>query len=276
MAVAAQSKQTATLVPGQVLRIYGMRRSGNHALIDWIFRNAEQGRGLFLNACKPGRDPVRSALSVGVFDRGKEQGLKGLGQKLEAAGEAPFTVVSFEDVVPPDAPEPLYAAPERSAIIYRSFLQWSASLLRKIQGNRRYGALDRSRIMMIALSKYQQILARIQQGNSIPLLYDAWMTDENYRADALKRLGLPGQDLSRGNVQRFGGGSSFQGKKTAIDDLMTDKRSDAMADDLEYKLLLWTAARDLRFMERLAAIFPEDAERLLTLSDTAKAKVTLP
>ncbi|MEO0634874.1 MAG: hypothetical protein AAFY52_12255 [Pseudomonadota bacterium] len=49
-----------------------------------------------------------------------------------------------------------------------------------------------------------------------------------------------------------------------------------MAGDLEYQLVLWTAARDLGFMERLADVFPQDAERLSGLLDTAKAEVTLP
>lgn len=275
MPTATQSK-TRALAPGQVLRVYGMRRSGNHALINWIFRNADQGRGLFLNACKPGQDPLRSAQSIGAFQGGQEQALRGMPNKLDAAGPAPFTVVSFEDVVAPEAPEALFDAPEQTVIIYRSFLQWSASLLRKIQGNRRYGALDRSRVMMVALNKYNLMLGRLRDDATAHLLYDAWVSDESYRADALKRLGLPGTDLSRGDVQRFGGGSSFQDMKTQIQDLKTHNRSAAMADDLEYKLLLWTAARDVRFMERLATHFPEDADRVMTLGDTAKAKVHLP
>lgn len=275
MVEALRSQDTVAFAPAQVLRVYGMRRSGNHALIDWILRNAPGGNGLFLNNCKPGRDPLQTVRGVSVYQGGQDVATDGLTAKLAAAGPAPFTVVSYEDRMPPARRSPLYDAPETCVIIYRSFLNWSASLLRKLQGNKGYGSLDRARVMMNALGTYQTMLDRVQDADVVPLLYDDWMGSDAYRAEALKRMGLPGRDLSRGALQRYGGGSSFQGKGAAVSSLETDKRSAQMADDLEYQLVLWTAARDLGFMERLAEVFPEDAERLSTLLDTARAEVRL-
>jgi len=185
-------------------------------------------------------------------------------------------VVSCEDCIPGEGDKPLYDAPETCVIIYRSFLNWSASLLRKLQGNPGYGPLERNRVMMQALRIYQEMLERVQSSDVVPVLYDAWMADAAYRAEALCRLGLPGRDLGRGHVQRYGGGSSFQGKTADVSDLSTNHRSAQMSDDLEYQLLIWTVARDLGFMERLADVFPDDAERLSRLLDTAQAKVSLP
>lgn len=276
MAVAARTKDAVALAPAQVLRVYGMRRSGNHALIDWMLRNAPGGNGLFLNNCRPGRDPVQTSRGISVFQGGVEASVDGLNAKLTAAGKEPFTVVSYEDHMPDPKRKPLFQAAETCVIIYRSFLHWSASLLRKIQGNPGYGPLERSRVMMNAMRTYQTMLDQVQDRDVVPLLYDDWMASEAYRAETLGRIGLPGRDLSRGKVQRYGGGSSFQGKKTAVTELSTDQRSAQMADDLEYQLLLWTAARDLGFMERLADVFPKDAERLSKLLDTASAKVALP
>lgn len=276
MAVAARTKDTVALAPAQVLRVYGMRRSGNHALIDWMLRNAPGGNGLFLNNCRPGRDPVQSSRGISVFQGGAEASVDGLKAKLAVAGPAPFTVVSYEDHMPDPKRQPLFAAAETCVIIYRSFLHWSASLLRKIQGNPGYGPLERARVMMNAMRTYQTMLDRVQDRDVVPLLYDDWMVNEDYRAERLEKIGLPGRDLSRGKVQRYGGGSSFQDKKTDVTQLATDQRSAQMADDLEYQLLLWTAARDLGFMERLADTFPQDAERLSRLLDTASAKVSLP
>ena len=160
-------------------------------------------------------------------------------------------------------------------IIYRSFLHWAASLLRKIQGNAGYGPLERMRVMMQALRTYGEMLVRVQDADVVPVCYDDWAGDESYRRAALDRLDLPGRDLDLGAVPRYGGGSSFQGKKADTADLATGQRAAQMADDLEYQLVLWTAARDLAFMQRLSEVFPQDAERLSALLNTAKSEVTL-
>ena len=265
-----------TIAPRSVLRVYGMRRSGNHALINWIVRNAPDGAGLFLNNCKPNRDPLTTARGVSVYDQGAEQAHKTVDAKLHAAGPLPFTVVSYEDVMPPQTRKPLFAAPEICIVAHRSFLQWAASLLRKIQGNPGYGPLERTRVMMQSMRTYGDMLNRIQDDDVVPVCFDDWTSDETYRRTVLGRLGLPGTDLNLGPVQRYGGGSSFQGDLTDGTELATKERAAQMAKDLEYQLLLWTAARDFEFMQRLAEVFPLDAERLSQLLDTATAQVTLP
>lgn len=272
---AVRTKPDISLIPGHVLRVYGMRRSGNHALIDWMLRNAPDGAGVFLNNCKPGRDPVKTARGVSVYRNGHDIDAPTAHAKLLEAGERPFTIVSYEDAMPiTDAP-PLYDAPETVVIIYRSFLHWAASLLRKIQANPGYGPLERMRIMMQAIRTYHDMLARVRAQQVVTILYDSWVQGADDRASMLVRLGLPGRDLSLGAVQSYGGGSSFQGKKANSDDLTPTTRSAQMADDLEYQLVLWTAARDLEFMLLLAEVFPQDAERLSALVETASAKVTL-
>ncbi|WP_299726326.1 hypothetical protein [uncultured Tateyamaria sp.] len=271
------SIQTPTaLAPAQVLRVYGMRRSGNHAVIDWMMRNAPAGTGLFMNNCKPNRDPLKTARGVATYQDGRELNLDTEADKLRAAGPTPFTLVSYEDTMPSSKRSPLFEAPETCVIIYRSFLHWAASLLRKIQGNKGYGPLERMRVMMQAMRTYGEMLGRVREADVVAVCYDRWKEDEGYRRAALDRLDLPGRDLGLGAVQRYGGGSSFQGKSAEATALATDERAAQMAQDLEYQLVLWTAARDLGFMVRLAEVFPNDAERLSGLLDTATAKVTLP
>lgn len=162
-------------------------------------------------------------------------------------------------------------------IIYRSFLNWSASLLAKIKKNSGFGATDRMRIMALAFATYVQGLDRVGAAQGvIGICYDDWMTRESYRADILTRLGLPQRDLDRGKVQRFGGGSSFQKKVARAEELDSVARDAAMASDPEYQLLLWTAAHDLRFMERIVPHFEQDAERMATLAEHAQLHMTLP
>jgi len=195
-----------------------------------------------------------------------------------------MVVISYEDRMPQPAGAPQKASDglrdanfSHQVIIYRSFLNWSASLLAKIKKNAGFGATDRMRIMTLAFATYVQGLDRVSDAQGVTAIcYDDWMTSESYRADILKRLGLPQRDLDRGKVQRFGGGSSFQKKVARAEDLDSVARDAAMAADPEYQLLLLTAAHDLRFMERIVPHFEQDAERMAALAETAKLGMTLP
>lgn len=292
MTVAAQIDTTwpqAGFSPVCALQVFGMRRSGNHAIIDWLMRNAPDAAtgGVFYNNCKFGKNPQRAYGSLDVYGDARTV-LPHVDiedpERITQAGDAPMVVVSYEDRMPQPADEPQKASNgmtdgqfTHQVIVYRSFLNWSASLLAKIKKNTGFGATDRMRIMTLAFATYIQGLDRVGQGKGVTAIcYDEWMTSEEYRADILTRLGLPSRDLSRGKVQRYGGGSSFQKKATDVNDLDSVARDAAMSDDVEYKMLLWTAAHDLRFMERLIPHFEQDAERLATLAETAKLRMTLP
>jgi hypothetical protein len=292
MTVAVQSNAMwpqAGFIPACALQVFGMRRSGNHAIIDWLMRNAPEAAtgGVFYNNCKFGKNPQRAYGSLDVYGAARTV-LPHIdvpdGERITQAGDAPMVVVSYEDRMPQPHGDPQKASGDLSdghfgqqVIIYRSFLNWSASLLAKLKKNAGYGATDRLRIMMLAFATYIQGLDRIAEGKGIvAICYDNWMLSEDYRAGILGQIGLPVRDLDRGKVQRFGGGSSFQKKATNVENLNSVARDAAMSDDVEYKLILWTAAHDLRFMERLIPHFEQDAERLATLAETAKLRMTLP
>ena len=266
-----------------------MRRSGNHAIIDWLMRNAPEAAsgGVFFNNCKFGKEVLSNYGSLDVYDA-QRQVMPHVDipdpARIVRAGAAPMVVVSYEDRMPQPAGQPQKASSgmtgldfAHQVIVYRSFLNWSASLLAKIKKNSGFGATDRLRIMTLAFATYIQGLDRIAAAKDIvAICYDNWMTSEAYRAGVLRTLGLPVRDLSRGKVQRYGGGSSFQRKAGSADELDSVARDAAMADDLEYGLLAWTAAHDLRFMERLIPHFEDDAERLATLAETSKLHLKLP
>lgn len=292
MTAAAQMQNTwpqAGFSPVCALQVFGMRRSGNHAIIDWLMRNAPDAAtgGVFYNNCKFGKNPQNAYGSLDVYSVAREvMPHKDItdAARIAQAGAAPMVVVSYEDRMPQPAGQPQKASHgmtngqfSHQVIIYRSFLNWSASLLAKIKKNKGFGATDRMRIMTLAFATYVQGLDRIADAKGLTAIcYDDWMTSEDYRADRLRVLGLPQRDLSRGKVQRYGGGSSFQKKATDVDKLNSGARDMAMADDPEYQLLLWTAAHDLPFMQRIITHFEQDAERLATLAETAKLHLHLP
>lgn len=279
----------AGISPVCALQVFGMRRSGNHAIVNWLMRNApgEATGGVFYNNCKFGKDPRRAYGSLDVY--GSSQQLlphKSVedAARIAQAGQSPMVVVSYEDRMPQPPGQPQKASHglknadfTRQVIIYRSFLNWSASLLAKIKKNLSFGVTDRIRIMSLACGTYAEGLDRVRAaGGVVAICYDDWMLSEDYRARILRQLDLPARDLDRGKLQRYGGGSSFQKKATDVEELDTVARDAAMAEDPEYLLLLWIVAHDLRFMERLLPHFEQDAERLATLAETSALDITLP
>ncbi|WP_241525501.1 hypothetical protein [Pseudophaeobacter leonis] len=56
--------QALGFTPGLSLRVFGMRRSGNHAILSWLQRNAPAGGSVFLNNCKPGTDPLQNSRGI--------------------------------------------------------------------------------------------------------------------------------------------------------------------------------------------------------------------
>ncbi len=292
MNVAAQAGTAwsrAGISPVFALQVFGMRRSGNHAIIDWLMRNAPEAAtgGIFYNNCKFGKNPLSAYGSLDIYGAAREvlphHDIKDV-ERIAQAGAAPMVIVSYEDRMP-QAPGVTQKASDgfrdahfaHQVIIYRSFLNWAASLLAKIKKNEGFGATDRMRIMALAFATYVQGLDRVvDAAGVIAICYDDWMQSEGYRGRILRSLGLPERDMERGKVQRYGGGSSFQDRVADVDQLGSVSRDAEMAYDLEYQMLMWTAAHDLRFMERLMPHFEQDAERLATLAETSKLHLHLP
>ncbi|MGJ8544431.1 MAG: hypothetical protein ACSHWZ_03230 [Sulfitobacter sp.] len=289
-----EARQTGTtwqqggLDPACALQVFGMRRSGNHAITDWLMRNAPRSAsgGLFFNNCTAGEDPRQGFASVDVYDP-QARFIPHLNRpnadRISEAGRTPAIIVSYEDRMPPARkrerdPSHGFAAPDfdHRIIIYRSFLNWTASLLAKLQGNDDWGPVDRMRIITRAFATYADGLDRLSLPGVTGICYDRWMEDETYRADLLTQLGLPLRDNSRGEVQRFGGGSSFQKKTKNAADLRSNDRGTQMADDPEYKMLLWIAGHDIAFLERLLPHFEKDVERIADLAETAHIEMALP
>jgi hypothetical protein len=279
----------AGISPVCALQVFGMRRSGNHAIIDWLMRNAPDVAtgGVFYNNCKFGKNPVQAFGSLDVYDAHSRllphKDMKNEARAAEA-GASPMIVVSYEDRMPQPSGERQKASNgiadnhfSYQVIIYRSFLNWAASLLAKLKKNGGFGTTDRMRIMTLAFATYAQGLDRVADARDvIAICYDDWMQSESYRTRILRSLGLPARDMDRGKVQRYGGGSSFQSKVADVDQLDTVSRDAVMADDPEYQVLMWAVAHDLRFMERLIPHFEQDAERLASLAETSKLHLSLP
>jgi len=266
--------------PGVTLRTFGMRRSGNHAIINWLQRNAD-GNAVFLNNCAIGRPARRSWRSVEL--NGKRAPVtKGepITPMTSGAGDGAMVIVSYEDFSPdaddphaeltPDLPD---SAVTHDVLFYRNFMNWSASLLRKIQSNDDQDTLVCLRIMMVALDKYREMLELIANAKSlgmVPVNFDRWIARPVYREKVLKELGLPCKDNTLGLVQSYGGGSSFQKDAVKAEELNTDQRWREMANDASFQIVLLAASQDAELVNLMRKLMPKDAELLANYVDQAQ------
>lgn len=270
-------------IPGQVVRACGMRRSGNHAILNWLQRNAPPQGAVFLNNCKPGTNPLDNFATIEINAKqvfakpGKDRLAAAISSATAPIGDGAMFLFSIEDNSPAEFLRKRTlsgnfdeALIDVDLLIYRSFLNWSASLLKKMQPNTGYSLSRRSSIILNAIDKYTRLLNMISQTEGmqgvVPICYDAWATSQTYRADILTRLNLPQRDNSLGAVQQYGGGSSFQKQAQTPQDLQTALRWQQMSDDAEFQAIALLAAHDAALTRQLTQHFPQDATRLAQLS----------
>ncbi|PCJ04511.1 MAG: hypothetical protein COB16_18435 [Rhodobacteraceae bacterium] len=277
---AEQRKEWAQLgfTPGQTLRLFGMRRSGNHAIANWLQRNAPSGRSVFLNNCKPVTDPLQSFRSIEVNAKHAPHriAVKTLAAVTGDVGDGALLLLSYEDVTPAMfAPKRAVSGPfdetllTGNVLIYRGFLNWVASLLKKMQGNANYSLLRRNAILLQAIDFYGLLLWQVDQADELGftcICYDDWVKSESYRAKILTQLGLSVRDNTLGQVQSYGGGSSFQKQVESAGELDVSRRWHQMAEDQEFAAVLQLAAHDTVLTSRLERLFPRDAALLARIA----------
>lgn len=254
-----------------LIRVHGMRRSGNHAVIAWLRRNIP-GETVFLNDCAPG-DPYRSFEAL-ESPRGDRHGPGFRATRWYAQferGRARFHhVVSFEDQ-PPGEPPTGWTAPWRTVVVHRGFLGWLASFYSLVvgrQGGTRWGVSDPSEIEPM-LARYAALLSAPADA-SIGL--ERWARDAVARARFLRALGLSPLDNGTGEQSGYGGGSSFAPGRAAPDAEALSGRWRALADDAAFERLARLAARDDAFLQALEPLYPEDAARLVRLRSGARLR----
>ena len=262
--------------PGLVLRMHGMRRSGNHAIASWLQRNAPEGRALFLNNCRRGANPLDAFASAEVnadkvATRKAQAHLEAFGPKV---GDGGLFLISYEDKSPAHdhAKKPLSGYFDRGLIdhevlIFRSFLNWAASMTKKLEANESYSVSRRMAVVLRSVDLYADLLGDVIDGDAaVAICYDRWVADEAYRAELLSALGLELRDNTLGQVTHYGGGSSFQKDAAESGDLTTDRRFVQMMQDPLYQAVLQIAARDETLVARIQTLFPRDAEILVRIA----------
>ena len=253
-----------------LIRVFGMRRCGNHAVIDWLRRNMP-GETVFLNDCAPG-DPYRTFQML-ESPRGDRHGPSFRATRwypqFERGRDRFGHVVSYEDQAPGPPPDG-WATPWRTVVVRRGFLGWLASfyaLVTRRQGGTRWGVGDPREIEPM-LWRYAALL----RAEATAVCLERWASDPAYRAGRLAALGLTAMDDTPGAQADYGGGSSFAPGSVAPAAHDLASRWRALAHEPAFERLALRAAQDDAFMSALAPLYPQDAARLARLAQGGRLR----
>lgn len=219
------------------IRITGLSRSGNHALINWILAQIKNLRFCFLNCAEPKQNPFTSARPLGKGKSGIYTNISGFSNSKEEEGDfqkKDYLVYSYEDT---------FLGP----LMHRSFKKqrqkWLGdSLHRKdILLIRDPFNLFASRIkagFLLADKSHRQeqiswkVLKRIYKqhareflgekkylGNSVKINYNKWVANKQYRQSISEQLEIPFSDEGLFELSRVAGGSSFEGTSISAENL---------------------------------------------------------
>lgn len=199
----------------KVIVFSGVRRSGNHACIDWIV-NSIAGEEVELQ--DKGKDNLlatkneRIVLLNEINFHGKLHYLYILRNTIKSIRKAEVVLLSLEDYV---SNEHDYYSPPNATHIYvtRSVLSTIAS---RVTYNIRRAEIGLDRGDMNIDDSLFMLIRRLRHdsnGKYHIWSYDQWLCDENWRKEFLGELNLKVDIPSK--VGMFGGGSSFLGQNSS-------------------------------------------------------------
>jgi len=257
------------------MRVLGIRRTGQHAIINWILRNCERENTVFLNSCTMRRSAIRTCGQSelnGQFAGGGYR-LKERVAAYLAAEKRPFVLVSYEagyedGELTPNFPD---AAFDHEILVTRSFVNWLPSfirLMRLMNPKSAPEALDISNGIVFEMMRFKAHLLAAQTTTHRVICFDKWASSAAYRHEKLHELGLTEVDAGLGEVQKYGGGSSFSAFETPAEELPLTSRWQSMSNDPYALHFLRIAQADEDFLDLLGAAYPDDIPIMAHLAQT--------
>jgi hypothetical protein len=201
------------------LRVIGMSRSGNHAIIDWLLSHMP-GRTCFLNCVEGKHNPFTSArpLDDGSVFRASYR----LDLATETRGRfsrKDWLVTSQEDCFLAHGCSREYEQ-QHDAWVGCSGRRFDLLILRDpfnlfASRRRAFGEAGTDHVSVRIWKQHaRQFLGRPRNLRHQPLLvrYNDWIGEEAYRREIVETLGLEFHDEGRDRVAACAGGSSFDGR----------------------------------------------------------------
>jgi hypothetical protein len=238
------------------VRVVGMSRSGNHAIINWVLAQWP-GRTCFLNCAEPGSNPFRSA-------RPRTPELppwRALYEDFEIGAERAgrfsrkdLLLHSYEDTFLGPFKKPEHEL-RHEEWVGRSRRRIDLLILRdprNLFASRLasgYGWLEDELVARVWAQHAREFLGRRRNltQERLPVSYNEWVTSPAYRQALAEALGLQFDDSAAHKVPAAAGGSSFDG--TAYDgraeEMPVLRRWHRFAGDERFNRMLTSEVREL-------------------------------
>ena len=250
------------------IRVVGMSRSGNHAIINWILAQSP-GRTCFLNCAEPGRNPFVSARPRTPELPGWRASYPGFEIEAERAGRLSrkdLLIHSYEDTFlgPFKKPE---NEDRHDAVVGRSARRVDLLVLRdprNLFASRLasgYGWLEDELVARVWSQHAREFLGlrRNLRQERLRVSYNEWVTSADYRRELASTLELEFDDRAAHKVPAAAGGSSFDG--TAYDgraeEMPVLRRWHDFLGDRRFHRLLTPAVLELSERVFGPAVLPE-------------------
>lgn len=199
-------------------RVLGMRRTGNHAMIQWIERSIP-GLTLHINDIAIGMNGYRFRHFFPEPDDAPEfSQLMAQGFRRDFTRRAglicsyeDFSVASFLRACRRERIVSHYGASRtiKSVLLLRDPFNLFASRIKSSMLETKERAIDQKRMYI----EHAETFLREEQGDDLVCIsYNRWFSDPDYRRHIQGKLGLEPADISIETVARQGGGSSFEGQ----------------------------------------------------------------
>lgn len=241
---------------------YGLRRSGNHAVLEWLLQNMggpgdrkiiknrriiSVGNAAYLNECNSYKSLVE---------------LKNDFTKLNTMFE--HHIVSFEDTYINDEDLTKSVGPVegyKKIIIVRDIENLFASRIKLATKSP-----GQAGNMIIGDTQIDIWKKHITAKDAVVIIFDKWVSSKKYRDSIAKKLGMPNHDITD-TMTEFGGGSSFSGgTKPTLEELKSRSKQVEIPERIMKKLqdpAVQRIRKDFGFIEEVKV-----AEKILVMGDS--------
>lgn len=218
----ASNRQSSCYVNDLEIRQIGMSRSGNHALVNWIMRQAS-GRVCFLNCAEPRTNPFLSARPLDEHGTVTQVNYADFDLAAEREG-----CLSRKDLLLFSHEDCFLGMLSRSGRFEADHDRWLGTSRRRVDvlllrdpfnlfASRIIGS-DGDGATATAFRIWKQHareflgLRRNLREDRVLVSYNRWVRDLAYRREVAETLGLAFSDAGRHDVPSVGAGSSFDGR----------------------------------------------------------------
>ncbi len=239
--ILCQSNSIKKVVNQKEIRVVGLRRSGNHAIINWI-RNQQTGKVCHLNNIRPDKNPYRNLYLHYQTEKLKQESIGNFSPKdclIYSYEDYPLEAIATAEW---EKKHDLYvgkSSKKYDILIIRDPLNLLASRFKRNLMNTK--ANDWSVVdLWVAYAKEYLGETNYLSENKICINYNRWFSEVKYRQYLALQLNFKFSDYGFRQVKIEGGGISFDGRKfnSSVRPINVLNRWQHFVDNREYRQLL--------------------------------------